>query len=80
MSDPLPPLDPATEPSTPAPRRGRRVFAGFATVLGLLLIGLEMRSLADNGSVGWFWLVVGGLLLLMGLAELLLPGPQRPHP
>lgn len=68
--------DPAPEPSTtPTRRRGRKLFAGFACAIGVVLITFEVRAVAENGSVGWFWLVVGALLLLMGLAEFL--GPQE---
>ncbi len=44
----------------------------MAVVMGLLLIVLE-RSEALGGAqqgVAWFWIVVGSLLVLLGLAEL----------
>lgn len=67
MAEPDPPLDTARR------KRRRRLFAGFACAVGIALIALEIRSLAENGSVGWFWLMIGVLLLLLGSAEFLLP-------
>lgn len=70
MSKPNPP-----PPPTPARRRRHKLFAGFACAIGIVLITLEVRALAQNGSVGWFWLIIGGFLLLMGLSAFL--GPQE---
>jgi hypothetical protein len=53
-------------------RRFRKVGGVMAVVLGVLLIALE-RSEALGGAqqgVAWFWIVIGGLLVLVGLAEL----------
>lgn len=57
-------------------RRRRRLFAAFACLVGAILIILEILALAESGSVGWFWLIVGGCLFLLGLAEFV--GPQPP--
>jgi uncharacterized membrane protein YbhN (UPF0104 family) len=60
------------QPPNQRRRRIRKLGGLMAVVMGLLLIVLE-RSEALGGAqqgVAWFWIVVGSLLVLLGLAEL----------
>ena len=71
-----------TQPS-PRPtssRRLRRVLGVVAVATGVLLVVLERRLDDSSGGGGsCFWLVVAGLLIVLGIVELLDRGSPRPN-
>jgi hypothetical protein len=56
---------------TEKPRPRKTAFAVIAVLAGLLLVGFELAG-ASGTSTGerWFWGIVGGLLIVLGSAEL----------
>jgi hypothetical protein len=55
----------------------RRIFAGGAAGLGAFLIAFELQRAPTPAEANWFWMAVGGLMVVLGLIELLSSGPKR---
>jgi uncharacterized membrane protein HdeD (DUF308 family) len=53
--------------------RARKLLAFLGIAAGVVLVSVELASFEDGAA--WWWLLVGILLILLGLAELLLPSP-----
>ena len=55
------------------------MFAVAAVVAGAAVLALEIPLLlAGKASPdAWFWVIIAGLLLLLGLVDLLAPTPKK---
>jgi hypothetical protein len=49
----------------------RRVFAAFAILSGVVLLVFELPKPAETPAERWFWLAVGVLVVVLGVAELM---------
>jgi hypothetical protein len=58
------------------PRRNSRIYSALAVVAGLIFLGFEIRRLLLGDGEAWFWAIVGGLIVLLGMAGVL----QRNQP
>lgn len=67
-----PPLTPPPdiEPRVARKRRNRKVFALAAIVAGSLVFLFELREFGKVGPEAWFWLLIAGLAILLGVVEL----------
>jgi uncharacterized protein (DUF983 family) len=52
----------------------RSILAGGAIAIGLFLIAFELRQEPPN----WFWLALWGLMIILGLVELLTGSDEGP--
>jgi hypothetical protein len=55
----------------------RRIFAAGAAGLGAFLVVFELRRAPTPAEANWFWMAVGGLMVILGLIEVLSGGPKR---
>jgi hypothetical protein len=54
----------------------RRLIAGLCVTGGLGVLYYELAH--ETGSDRWFWIVIAGLAVVLGIIELLSPGKPRP--
>lgn len=52
------------------PKQGRRIFGILALAAGILLVTLEIGSYRQGAAVSWFWLLVAGLAIGLGLFDI----------
>lgn len=56
-------------------RKPRRLYSAAAAAGGVTLLVFELRRLHETGAEGWFWTLVAGLMIVMGLIGLLQHDP-----
>ena len=54
-----------------AKRKPRRLYSAAAAVGGVVLLVFELRRLHETGPEGWFWIMVAGLMIVLGMYGLL---------
>lgn len=52
------------------PRQQNRIFGILALAAGMLLVMLEMNTYRQGAAVSWFWMLVAGLAIAMGLFDI----------
>ena len=48
----------------------RRIFGILALAAGIVLVMLELDSRRRGGEVSWFWLLVAGFAIVLGLFDI----------
>jgi len=49
------------------PRKPKRVYSLLAAAAGAGLLAFELSRLQRSGPESWFWILVGGLMVVLGL-------------
>jgi hypothetical protein len=65
----------------PAPkRRPRKLYALAAIAAGAGVVAFELRKLPHLADEAYFWLIIAGLAILVGLVDLLAKPPDANPP
>jgi hypothetical protein len=48
----------------------RRIFGILALAAGILLVMLEISSYRQSAAVSWFWMLVAGLAIALGIFDI----------
>jgi hypothetical protein len=62
------------------PRPPKRLSAGIAAAAGVGLVMFELGRLRQGDAEAYFWLFVGGLMVLLGLIGLFERAGDGPRP
>ena len=57
------------------PRKNSRIYSALAVVAGLVFLSFEIRRITLGDEEAWFWAIIGGLIVLLGLAGVLQRDP-----